>query len=265
MTIVYTIIVAFALAFVLGVLLGIFKKFFHVPVDPTVEKIRAVLSGGNCGGCGYPGCDGFAAACAKGLAPVDGCTAGGVATAKKIAEIMGQSVSVEQKVAVVACGGSKEHSAVKGEYIGIKSCAAAKQSINGTKMCAWACIGFGDCVNVCKFNAISIKEDGIAHVDAEKCTGCGVCATVCPQKLISRVSASQKGVFVNCSNRSQNKPAIIKNCKSGCIKCGKCERTCTQKAIHLVDGLPVVDYALCNACGDCVTGCPTKVLSLRNS
>ncbi|MBO4759632.1 MAG: RnfABCDGE type electron transport complex subunit B, partial [Spirochaetaceae bacterium] len=92
-TILYTVIVAFVLAFVLGVLLGIFKKFFSVPVDPTVEKIRAVLSGGNCGGCGFPGCDGFAAACAKGLAPVDGCTAGGAATAQKIAEIMGQSVS----------------------------------------------------------------------------------------------------------------------------------------------------------------------------
>lgn len=263
MTIVYTIIIAFVLAFILGSLLGIFKKLFYVPVDPLVERIRSVLSGGNCGGCGFPGCDGFAAACAKGLAPIDGCTAGGAETAKKIAEIMGQTVSVEQKIAVIACAASKEYTLLKGEYIGVKSCAAAKQSINGTRICNWACIGFGDCVNACKFGALSLKDDGIAHIDAAKCTGCGVCVNVCPQKIITRIPASQKGVLVNCSNRSQNKPSIIKNCKKGCIKCGKCERSCTKGAIHLVDGLPVVDYSLCDACGDCVNGCPTKVLSLR--
>jgi len=262
MTIVYTIVIAFVLSFVLGVLLGIFKKAFYVPVDPLIENIRSVLPGGNCGGCGFPGCDGFASACAKKLAPVDGCTAGGASTVQKIAKIMGENASFDQKVAVIACAGSNEYSAVKGEYIGIKSCAAAKQSINGTKMCSWACIGFGDCVNVCKFGAISIKEDGIAHVDEEKCTGCGVCVVECPQKIISRVSVSKKGVRVNCSNRSQNKPAIIKNCKRGCIKCGKCERICTKNAIHIVDELPVVDYELCTACGDCVPECPTKVLSL---
>ena len=51
-TILYTVIVALSIAFILGILLGLFKKIFHVNVDPKVESVREVLSGANCGGCG---------------------------------------------------------------------------------------------------------------------------------------------------------------------------------------------------------------------
>lgn len=260
--IITTIIASFVIAMILGVLLGFFQKMFYVPVDEKTAKVRAVLPGANCGGCGFPGCDGFAAACAAGNAPVDGCAAGGPATAKAVGEVLGVSVSAEAYVSLLACQGSKTCAVQRGSYNGVKTCAAAKLAVNGTKMCSFGCIGFGDCVEVCKFGALSIGEDGLPHVDVAKCTGCGMCVKACPQHLFSKIPIARKGAVALCSNRSDNKPSIMKNCKVGCIKCGKCERSCPSKAIKLVNGIPVVDYSLCNSCKTCIDGCPTHVLKL---
>ena len=131
----------------------------------------------------------------------------------------------------------------------------------GPSACAFGCVGFGDCVAACKFDALQIVN-GVALVNMEKCTGCGICAKICPQKILSTIASDTKGAFVGCSNKNPNKTQILKLCKTGCIKCGKCEKQCKEGAIHLVDLIPVVDHTKCTACGDCVAGCPTKVLSL---
>ncbi len=257
-----TIIVSFVLAFILGVLLGFFKKIFEVPVDEKVAKIRECLPGANCGGCGYPGCDGFASACAAGQAPVNGCTTGGAATAEAIGKVLGVSVSAENKVSILACRGTKDCTVPRGHYIGPKSCGVAADAINGTKLCSYGCIGFGDCVNVCNFDALSIGEDGLPKVDLKKCVGCGMCVKACPKHLLSLVPVNRKGAVALCSNRTTNKASILKSCKNGCIKCGKCERECPEKAIKLVNGIPEIDYTLCTSCKTCVNGCPTHVLTL---
>ena len=74
----------------IGLFLGIAGKKFAVEVDEKEILVREALPGNNCGGCGYPGCDGLAAAIAKGEAPVNACPVGGAAAAAKIGEIMGQ-------------------------------------------------------------------------------------------------------------------------------------------------------------------------------
>ena len=51
---------------IIGIVLGIAGKFFAVEVNETEAAIREELPGNNCGGCGFPGCDGLAAAIAKG-------------------------------------------------------------------------------------------------------------------------------------------------------------------------------------------------------
>ena len=61
----------------IGVFLGIAGKKFAVEVDEREEAILEVLPGNNCGGCGYAGCSGLAAAIAKGEAPVNQCPVGG--------------------------------------------------------------------------------------------------------------------------------------------------------------------------------------------
>ena len=261
-TILFTLLVSAVLAFILGLLLGFFKKIFHVEVDETVSKIRECLPGANCGGCGYPGCDGYAAACAKGDAPVNACTAGGAEVAAKVGAIMGVTAESIAKVAFIGCRGTKDVALERGKYTGIKTCAGAKQAINGTKLCNWACIGYGDCANACEFGGIKIGKDGLPKINTTECTGCGSCARACPQKIITLAVKGTQGPLVQCSNRNPNKAQILKLCKNGCIKCGKCEKSCESDAIHVVNGLPVIDYAKCSACGKCVQGCPTKVLIL---
>lgn len=260
--IIITVIVSFVLAFILGVLLGFFKKIFAVPVDEKVEAIRACLPGANCGGCGYPGCDGFAAACAKGEAPANGCVAGGETTAKAVGEVLGVKVSADKKVTMLACQGTKACAAPRGFYNGVKTCAGANIAINGTKMCAYGCIGFGDCVNACSFGALSMGEDGIPKVDYKKCTGCGACLKACPKKLFKLVDPKARQPMTMCSNRSAVNPSLIKNCKSACIKCGNCVRTCPQEAITIINGIPEVDYSKCTGCRACVLKCPTKALQI---
>lgn len=260
--IIHTIEVALVLSFVLGLLLGLFKKVFAVKVDPKVEAIQAELSGGNCGGCGYAGCAAFAQAVVKGEAPANGCVAGGASVAKKIAELMGVEVSAVKKVALLTCQGTKDCALSRGTYNGVQTCAAAVQAVNGTKLCAYGCAGLGDCVSVCSFGALSMTEDGIPHINYEKCVGCGKCARTCPKKLFVIVDAQTKGSFALCANRSDNKPPIKKNCSKGCIKCGICEKKCPEQCIKVTQGIPVVDYSKCTSCGECIKACPDKVLTL---
>ena len=56
---------------------------------------------------------------------------------------------------------------------------------------AEACIGCGQCVEICPVAALKLEDD-IAVVDKEWCIGCGVCATVCPSDALKIVKRSDK-------------------------------------------------------------------------
>lgn len=260
--IIATLVVSLVLALALGFLLGFFKKVFNVPTDPLVEDIRAVLPGANCGACGYPGCDGLAEALAAGEAKANACTVGGAAVAEQVAGLLGVEVNAETQVCVLLCQGTTDKCNPKAEYNGIKTCRAAKLAVNGTKMCDYGCIGFGDCELVCPFDAIHVKEGGIPVVDYSKCTGCGLCVAECPQMILTLVPSNRTGSIALCSNRNPRKPQILKDCKIGCIKCLKCEKACPKQCLKVVNGIPVIDYSICDSCGECIKVCPTKVLVL---
>jgi Na+-translocating ferredoxin:NAD+ oxidoreductase RNF subunit RnfB len=261
--VVITALFAALLAFVLGSALGFFREFFAVPEDPLAGQVREALPGANCGACGFPGCDGYAAAVASGYAETNKCSVGGTETAEKLAALMGVSGgTVVQPVAVLACQGSREHAPLKGEYRGLQTCRGAKLSAGGTKLCAWGCLGFGDCTAVCQFGALSMGDDGLPRVDYTKCTGCKVCVAECPQGLLRAIPRNQQGAVALCSNRNQIKAMVMKTCKKGCIKCELCVKNCPEQCIVLERGIPVVDYAKCTSCGTCVSKCPTKVLQI---
>ena len=259
-----TALIALALAFALGTALGFFKQIFAVKEDPLVGEIRGILPGANCGACGFPGCDGYAAAVAGGSAGISACTVGGQSVAEKLSSMVGGTVEIKPEVAVIACRGTHANAKLKGEYIGVKSCRAAKLSTGSIKRCSWGCQGFGDCVKVCKFDAMHLGEDGLPHVDTSKCTGCRACANECPQHIIWMVPRDQKGARPICSNLNVNKAMVAKNCKAGCIKCELCVKNCPQQCMKMVNGIPVVDYSKCDACGVCVHKCPVqgKVMTL---
>lgn len=228
---------------IIGVLLGIAGHIFAVELDEKEVAIRATLPGANCGGCGYPGCDGCAHAIFMGEAPVNACPVGGPAAAAKIAEIMGAEVELtEGKKAVVMCKGN---------------CETAVLNDKGRKVCAFGCIACGLCEKSCNFGAISVV-DGCAVVDAEKCVGCGACAAKCPKKIIELVPES-KTHAVLCSNQGRGKE-VKDVCKAGCLGCTLCAKNCPEGAITMENNLPVFDYEKCTNCGTCAEKCPAKVI-----
>jgi len=263
MTIVLTTaLLSLIIAFILGLALGFFKEFFAVEEDPVKIQIRAALPGANCGACGFPGCDAYASSVAKGEAGINSCSVGGQAVAEKIAGLVGGSADVRPMVAMLVCRGTHEAALLKGEYIGVKSCRAAKISTGSIKRCTWGCQGFGDCTMVCKFGAITLGEDGLPRIDSERCTGCRACANECPQHIIWVIPRDLKGSRPQCSNLNVNKAMVARNCKSGCIKCELCVKNCPEQCIRMANGIPVVDNAKCTGCGACVSKCPKKVMTL---
>ena len=243
----------------IGVFLGVSGKKFAVEVDEREEAILAELPGNNCGGCGYAGCSGLAAAIVKGEAEVGGCPVGGAPVAEKIGAIMGQSAgSQAQKVAFVKCAGTCENASNVYEYYGIKDCTMANQMQDGgQKGCSYGCLGFGSCVKACPFGAIDVVN-GVAVVDKEACKACGKCVAKCPKHLIELVPYEQT-TFVQCSSHAKGK-AVTSACEVGCIGCKKCEKTCPNGAITVDNFCAHIDYSKCTNCGACKEVCPRHII-----
>ena len=248
-----------AIGIIIGVLLGIASEKFKVEVDEREILVRAELPGNNCGGCGFPGCDGLANAIAAGTAPVNACPVGGAAVADKIAAIMGvESGGTVRKVAFVKCKGTCDKTKVQYNYYGMDDC--RKVSVvpgGGEKACVYGCMGYGSCVKACDFNAIHVV-DGVAVVDKEKCVACGKCVAVCPNRLIELVPYDAKHL-VQCSSHDKGKDVKAK-CDNGCIGCTLCTKQCESAAIHMDNNLAVIDYEKCTNCGKCAAKCPAKVI-----
>ncbi len=257
------IIVAVAVVTIIGILcavmLSVASKVMAVEVDERVEKVRECLPGANCGGCGFAGCDGYAAALVEDPdMPLTLCAPGGAAAAQAMAAVLGKDAGeMVAKVAVVHCSGDCNATANKMEYHGINTCAAAKLMFGGAGKCTFGCMGLGDCAAVCPSEAICIKN-GIAHIDTRLCSGCGACANACPNSVISVLPADAP-VKILCSNKEKGAVAR-KKCTAACIGCGLCTRKCPQGAISLVDNLAVIDYEKCTGCGTCVEACPAKCI-----
>ena len=246
----------------IGIFLGLADKKLTVKVDEKEEAILGVLPGNNCGGCGYPGCSGLAAAIAKGEAPVDQCPVGGAPVAAKIGAIMGQEVKeTARQVAFVKCAGTCEKAGHDYEYTGVEDCAAmAFIPGGGAKSCSYGCLGFGNCVKACPFDAIHVV-DGIAKVDKEVCKACGKCIAACPKHLIELIPYEQK-TFVRCNSNAKGKVQLA-ICQAGCIGCRICEKNCEAGAITVTNFLAHIDADKCTECGVCVEKCPRKIITLR--
>lgn len=260
--ILYAVLSLGLLGMAFGILLGYASKKFEVQVDERIPKIRAVLPGANCGGCGFAGCEAYAAAVVEEGATLNACTVGGAACAAKIAEIMGSNVEVAadrgiKKVAFVKCSGNCSSRKVKADIQGVTACREASELV-GLTGCSYGCFGCGDCTSVCKFGAIAVL-DGVAVVDEEKCVNCGACIRICPQKLIESVPQNNE-YRVACSSKDIGK-IVRENCSKGCIACKICEKNCPVQSITVDNNIAAVDYSKCINCGVCASKCPVKVIT----
>ena len=170
-----------------ALLLYFVAQKFKVEEDPRIDQVQEVLPGANCGGCGFAGCRALAEACVK-ADSLDGllCPVGGAPTMQKVGEILGMAASVaEPKVAVVRCNGTCEARPKTSEYNGVQSCQIMHNLYVGETACPFGCLGCGDCVAACQFDAIHIDPaTGLPVVDEEKCTACGKCVKACPRNII---------------------------------------------------------------------------------
>lgn len=229
------------LGLLLSIGLAVAYRKLKVEEDPRVEKISEILPQVNCGACGYSGCRAFAEAVVKGIAPANGCPVGGNEVAKEIALIIGTEAGrIERKVARIHCRGTIEAAKSKGIYRGINTCRAA-HIVGGNKECMYGCLGFGDCVKSCPFDAMRMGDDGLPIVLEDKCTACGECVKACPRNIIDLQPVSQN-IMVFC--RSLDPPAVARRiCKNACIACNICVRACPE-AIVLENNLAVIrDYS----------------------
>jgi len=238
-------------------------KRFHVEVDPRVEAVASALPGSNCGACGNPSCFVVAERIVGGQLEANACIAGGQKVADAVGAIMGlASCDVVAIVSSRHCGGGTFATRAY-EYSGVPSCAAANRLAGGPLSCAWGCLGMGDCVRACPFDAIALDERGLPVIDLEKCTGCGICVRECPRGQITLLEMVPEGapVVVRCNAHDRPKERKA-NCTMCCIACKKCEKECPSDAIHVIDMVAVVDYEKCTACGICVEVCPQKCIDL---
>lgn len=244
MTTIITLLLAAAvlalLAVVMGYILGWANRAFHVEVDPKVAAINDKLPGANCGGCGFVGCEDYAEAVAKGDTSPNLCAPGGSSCAKAIANILGISLDASLPYRpVLHCAAPKAARLKQHEYDGEQTCAAANL-VSGVQGCTYGCIGFGDCVAACDFDAIHMI-DGVPRVDYDKCVGCKACAKACPRNVISMVPwKSERMLVVGCSNRDSG--VVVKEvCEIGCIGCSLCAKK-SAGLFKMKDGLPELDY-----------------------
>lgn len=241
-----------------GCLLAFASVIFKVEKDDRIERIEEVLPGANCGACGFAGCSAYAAAVVEKDAPVNCCSVGKDAVAKKVATIMGKTAEkVEPKVARVMCSGTCQVADTKYEYIGLDDCAAEAKLAGGAKACPNGCLGHGNCVKVCKYGALSVV-DGVAVVDESKCQACGMCIKACPKHIIEFVPLNNK-VWIPCSNIEKG-IETNKYCKIGCLGCKICEKTCPTGAVTVENNNASIDYEKCVSCGLCADKCPKKLI-----
>ncbi len=252
------------LGFVLALLLFVVSKRFAVKEDPRIGQVLEALPGANCGGCGFPGCGGMAAACVKAAdaGSLEGlnCPVGGAECMQKVAGILGMEVAASApKLAVVRCNGTCERRPHVRLYDGVKSCRVANSTCMGETQCSYGCLGCGDCVAACQFDALHMNaETGLPEVDATKCTACGACQKACPRGImeVRTVSGENKDAFVvSCMNMDKGAEAM-KICASSCIACKKCQNACGSDAVHVGNNVAYINPDACVLCGACFEACP---------
>lgn len=247
-----------------AVVLAIADKKLRVEENPLVAQVYEVLPNVNCGACGTAGCYDFAIQAVGGQIAPNGCPVGGADVAQQVASLLGVDAGeTVTRVAYVLCqGGDAEAVKKPGRYEGPTDCAAMAQVGGGDKLCAYGCLGGGDCVKVCPSDAIHMNDNGLPVVIEDLCTGCELCAKACPRDIIE-IHPIEHKLVVYCQNHDDPRTAR-KICTAACIACGICARP-SEGAIVVEDYLArVVDHENLNLDLIPVDKCPTKAILIHD-
>lgn len=99
------------------------------------------------------------------------------------------------------------------------------------------------CVDACKFGAITLDQNHVAHIDKSKCKECGSCAKVCPYSaIICLKRPCENACKIKAIKMNEDKAAAIDNSK--CISCGACVYQCPFGAImeksYILDAIDMI-------------------------
>ncbi len=260
-TVVITILSLSIIGALAAIILYFVAQKFKVFEDPRIDQVEEVLPGANCGACGLPGCRGFAEACVKADLLDDlFCPVGGNDCMADVANSLGKApVEKDPEVAVVRCSGSPQHRPRTNNYDGAQSCTIAHNLYAGDTGCQYGCLGLGECVDACDFDAMYMDEEtGLPVVIDDNCTSCGACVKACPRSIMELRKKNKKDrkIFVSCVNMDKG-PIVKKACSVGCIGCKACLKACTYDAIVVENFLAYIDPVKCKLCRKCVVVCPT--------
>jgi electron transport complex protein RnfB len=241
-------------------ILAIADKKLAVTIDPRIEQISSLLPGINCGACGFASCWDYAENLVCNNLPSNLCKVADESVTSEISQIVGKSNYNSQiKLRpVVLCSGTKGMVKKKSvRYLGSTSCVVQNLISGGSIECIYGCLGGGDCVNVCPFNAVFMNENGLPEIIQDHCTGCGLCAKVCPRNLIEMHPITDT-LFVFCKNPDDPR-SVKKVCDAGCIGCGICARK-SNGSIVMNGFLPKIDYSQIDSTFMSLDKCPTNVI-----
>jgi len=241
--------------------LAVAYKKLRVEEDPRIDQVEEMLPHANCGACGQPGCRAFAEQLVAGEVMPAKCTVSSPDEVDAIAHLLGiDAGAAEKRVARLLCAGGKQEAHHLAEYKGgVSTCRGEAVVTGGPKACAWGCLGLGDCMNVCDFEAIYMNEDGLPVVIPDKCTACGDCVDICPKDLFELMPVSQH-LIVQCKSQLEGDLAESR-CSVACTACGRCVADAAPGLIAIRDNLAVIDYDLNHlATADATKRCPTDAI-----
>ena len=255
-----------ALGILFAVVLLIASEKLKVEVDPKIEEIYDALPQIDCGACGFAGCMSYAKGVSADPELCGKCAPGGPATSEAIGKILNLQISGGgfPLRPVIHCRAREADRVYLANYEGIPSCTSANVYPT-VQACKFGCMGFGDCVDACKFDALHII-DGLAIVNYEKCTGCGACSRACPRDLIEMIPFSNENMMVVACRSKETGKDTRKKCRVGCIACNLCKK---QTELFTIENnfakMDYENYQPTEQTETASTKCPTGVIVYRGN
>lgn len=263
-TTILAVILLSSIGFIAGIAIFIANRILPKE-DAALQKaneIKERLPGADCGACGHPGCFAYAQAVAKDVHVLEESPCRILASDEDATRKLGEYLGIDLSnagpgsKAVVHCTGDSPRI---GSYNGVQTCAAAVQIGAGEKECPYACLGYGDCAEVCPVNAISIdSEKHIAVVDWEACIGCGMCVAACPRGMIELVPA-ETPQYLGCNYLASKDIAGRKKCSVGCIHCRICVRSSEQGEVEWNEEKDLPQFST-TLTADAIEKCPRSII-----